>query len=98
MLKHSKENLTIQYEGIDLGVVNITVFNNGNIFENTSKWTVIFDGDVLNNPFMETTHVEPLSRTQIYFETIYNSTTIDDKRVVVSGEFGTTFTKIIDVS
>ncbi|MBA2862321.1 flagellar protein FlaF [Methanococcus maripaludis] len=98
LLQKSKENFTIQYEGIDSGIVNLTVINNGNIFEDSSKWTVIFEGDVINNPVIETTYMEPLSRTQVYIETIYNSSTIDDKRVVVSGEFGTTFTKIIDVS
>uniref|UniRef100_A9A6Z9 Flagella protein F n=1 Tax=Methanococcus maripaludis (strain C6 / ATCC BAA-1332) TaxID=444158 RepID=A9A6Z9_METM6 len=97
MLKKSKENLTIQYEGIDSGIVNITVINNGNIFENASKWTVIFEGCVVNNSFIETTYLEPLSRTQIYITTEYNSTTIDDKRVVISGEFGTVSTKIIDL-
>ncbi|AVB76128.1 flagella protein F [Methanococcus maripaludis] len=100
LLKKSKENLTVQYEGIDSdsGILNITVVNNGNILEDASKWTVIFEGDVVNNPLIEKTYVEPLSRTQIYIETIYNSTTIDDKRVLVSGEFGTTFVKTIDVN
>lgn len=94
LLQKSKENLTIQYQSIDdTGFLNITVINNGRVLEDTSKWTVLFEGTVENDLVIENTYLEPLSRTSLYIQTIYNSSTIHGKRVVISGEFGEVFVK-----
>ncbi|ABR55249.1 flagella protein F [Methanococcus vannielii SB] len=94
LLKKSRENLTVQKQSINsTGFLNITVFNYGDLVQDTSKWTIVFDGIILNDVAITTQYIEPLSNTSIYIDTPYNVTTILGKRILIAGEYGGTFIK-----